>query len=119
MLNLDDYPKEKDTVLSRIPRKYGHILHYIGKSNQCEDAGEPWKYMAWRREYEKGEPLPKEMRGRIPPDANMLDAFLWSLYSQETMDRILKNAKKDPHIRMAMELRSQELALEYERFPQD
>ena len=45
MINLDNYKKHNTPRISRVPRKYGAIIHYIGKFNGCEAAGEPWKYI--------------------------------------------------------------------------
>ena len=109
MINLDNYKKHNTPRISRVPRKYGAIIHYIGKSNSCEAAGEPWKYIPWTRAYTKGCNLPDELAGKVPSDVSLADAFLCSLYDQITVNKILDDARKDPHVKMALTLQDQEL----------
>ena len=109
MINLDNYKKHNTPRISRVPRKYGAIIHYIGKSNSCEAAGEPWKYIPWTRAYTKGCNLPDELTGKVPSDVSLADAFLCSLYDQITVNKILDDARKDPHVKMALTLQDQEL----------
>ena len=119
MINLDNYKKHNTPRISRVPRKYGAIIHYIGKSNSYEAAGEPWKYIPWTRAYTKGCNLPDELAGKVPSDVSLADAFLCSLYDQITVNKILDDARKDPHVKMALTLQDQELQLRCKRFPQD
>ena len=119
MINLDDYKKHNTPRISRVPRKYGAIIHYIGKFNGCEAAGEPWKYIPWTRAYARGYDLPDELAGKVPSDVSLADAFLCSLYDQITVNKILDDARKDPHVKMALTLQDQELQLRCKRFPQD
>lgn len=117
MINLDRYVKQKEPVITRLHRGASVFLNYIGKTNGCETAEEPWTYMTWSRAYENGKPLPKEFQNKIPPDASMHDTFLYSLYDQSTIERILDDAKKDKHIEMMLTLRNAEQELWDKRFP--
>lgn len=117
MINLGNYRRTDEPVITRVKRNDSTYLAYIGKTNGCDRYSEPWKHLTWSRSYEHGKPLPKEFTGKLPSDANMLDTFLWSMYDQATVEQILKDAKKDPHIKMMLDLRKEEQKLWDERFP--
>lgn len=117
MINLNNYPNIGKPIITRVKRNDSTYLAYIGKTNGCDQYAEPWKCLTWSRSYEHGKPLPKEFAGKLPADANMLDTFLWSMYDQATVEQIIEDAKKDPHVKMMLKLREAEQKLWDERFP--
>lgn len=119
MIDLGNYACAKTPVITRVRRTDCTVLNYIGKTNGCDKFVEPWKCLAWSRTYENGKPLPAEFAGKLPDDANMRDAFLYSFYDQATVEQILQDAKNDPDIHMMLALKKAEEGLWHKRFSHD
>ena len=106
MIDLNDYPKLKAPIVSRMSAMELPELKYAAKLAKRFGRVETFEVEQWQSNRMRVHGVPEWLKEHVPENVSRLDVFVFSPYSKETLAKIANDVEKDEHYEMEWRLKS-------------